>query len=73
VGASWVTQGPDIGEIALRFGADDFGSVMFEENVVSSAGNPYCIDRGRERERSERQAFGRSGATFATDWLTDPA
>ncbi|HEY8087989.1 MAG TPA: cyclic dehypoxanthinyl futalosine synthase, partial [Polyangiaceae bacterium] len=33
VGASWVTQGPEVGQVALRFGADDFGSVMFEENV----------------------------------------
>ena len=41
VGASWVTQGPDIGQLALRFGADDFGSVMFEENVVSSAGTTF--------------------------------
>src|SRR5712675_1094703 len=36
--SSWVTQGPDIGQIALRYGANDFGSVMMEENVVSSAG-----------------------------------
>jgi cyclic dehypoxanthinyl futalosine synthase len=35
---SWVTQGPKIGQVALRFGANDFGSVMIEENVVSSAG-----------------------------------
>src|SRR5260370_24059343 len=44
VGASWVTQGPEIGQVALRFGADDFGSVMFEENVVSSAGTTFCMD-----------------------------
>src|SRR3954447_21145904 len=36
--SSWVTQGPNIGQIALRYGANDFGSVMMEENVVSSAG-----------------------------------
>lgn len=35
--ASWVTQGPKIGQIALAFGLDDFGSTMLEENVVSAA------------------------------------
>lgn len=39
--SSWVTQGMKIGQIALRFGADDLGSVMLEENVVSSAGTTY--------------------------------
>ena len=33
--SSWVTQGPRIGQLALRYGANDFGSVMMEENVVS--------------------------------------
>ncbi len=39
--ASWVTMGPKIGQVALRFGANDFGSLMMEENVVSSAGTTY--------------------------------
>ena len=39
--SSWVTQGMKIGQIALHFGADDLGSVMLEENVVSSAGTTY--------------------------------
>ncbi|HEV7869302.1 MAG TPA: cyclic dehypoxanthinyl futalosine synthase, partial [Chthoniobacteraceae bacterium] len=37
VQSSWVTQGPRIGQIALKYGANDFGSVMMEENVVSAA------------------------------------
>jgi cyclic dehypoxanthinyl futalosine synthase len=41
---SWVTQGPDIGQAGLRYGADDFGSVMFEENVVSASGVTYRMD-----------------------------
>ncbi len=41
--SSWVTQGPRIGQIALRYGANDFGSVMMEENVVSSAGTSFRI------------------------------
>jgi len=43
VQSSWVTQGPRIGQIALRYGANDFGSVMMEENVVSSAGTSFRI------------------------------
>jgi cyclic dehypoxanthinyl futalosine synthase len=39
--SSWVTQGPDIGQIALKFGANDLGSIMIEENVVSQAGATY--------------------------------
>jgi cyclic dehypoxanthinyl futalosine synthase len=41
VQSSWVTQGPDIGQIALKFGANDFGSIMIEENVVSQAGATF--------------------------------
>lgn len=37
--ASWVTQGMEIAQIALRFGANDFGSTMLEENVISSTGH----------------------------------
>ncbi|PZR75320.1 MAG: dehypoxanthine futalosine cyclase [Chthoniobacterales bacterium] len=44
VQSSWVTQGPDIGQIALKYGANDFGSVMMEENVVSSAGTTFRLD-----------------------------
>jgi cyclic dehypoxanthinyl futalosine synthase len=41
VQSSWVTQGQDIGQIALKFGANDLGSIMIEENVVSAAGTTY--------------------------------
>ncbi len=44
IGASWVTMGPHIGQVALNFGASDMGSVMMEENVVSSAGTTYCLN-----------------------------
>jgi len=39
--SSWVTQGPEIGQIALKYGANDLGSVMLEENVVSQAGASF--------------------------------
>ncbi|MBL8117170.1 MAG: CofH family radical SAM protein [Anaerolineae bacterium] len=38
ISASWPTQGAKVGQMSLHFGADDFGSTMIEENVVSSAG-----------------------------------
>ena len=39
--SSWVTMGHKVGQVALRFGANDYGSLMMEENVVSSAGTTY--------------------------------
>ena len=42
--SSWVTQGPEIGQVALKYGANDFGSVMMEENVVSAAGTTFRLD-----------------------------
>jgi cyclic dehypoxanthinyl futalosine synthase len=41
IGSSWVTQGMKVGQVALGFGADDMGSVMIEENVVSAAGTTH--------------------------------
>ncbi|MEM8737286.1 MAG: radical SAM protein [Planctomycetota bacterium] len=43
IGSSWVTMGPRIGELGLYYGANDMGSVMMEENVVSAAGTTYCL------------------------------
>jgi dehypoxanthine futalosine cyclase len=37
VQAGWVTEGPDVAQLALAFGADDFGGVLMEEKVVSAA------------------------------------
>jgi len=39
--SSWVTQGQDIGQVALKYGANDLGSIMIEENVVSQAGTTF--------------------------------
>ena len=41
VQSSWVTQGQDIGQVALLYGANDLGSIMIEENVVSQAGTTH--------------------------------
>lgn len=42
--SSWVTQGLEIGQIALKYGANDLGSIMIEENVVSQAGTTFRMD-----------------------------
>jgi cyclic dehypoxanthinyl futalosine synthase len=52
---SWVTQGKKIGQAALHFGADDMGSIMIEENVVSAAGTAYQMSQ-EEMERLIAQA-----------------
>lgn len=41
--SSWVTQGQEVGQVALKYGANDLGSIMIEENVVSSAGTAFCM------------------------------
>ncbi|MGH9903005.1 MAG: dehypoxanthine futalosine cyclase, partial [Pyrinomonadaceae bacterium] len=42
--SSWLTQGLRLGQVALRFGANDMGSIMIEENVVSAAGASNTAD-----------------------------
>ena len=53
---SWVTQGLAIGQQGLRFGANDFGSLMIEENVVAAAGTAF-----RASEAEIRQAITAAG------------
>ncbi len=52
---SWVTQGPKVAQVALKFGADDFGSTMLEENVVAATGVGFRLTR-EEIETLIRQA-----------------
>ncbi len=56
--ASWVTQGLTIGQMALRFGANDMGSLMIEENVVAAAGTSF-----RTSEEEIRCAIATAGYT----------
>jgi cyclic dehypoxanthinyl futalosine synthase len=51
---SWPTMGPDVGQVALRFGGNDFGSAMIEENVVSQAGAVFKLS-AEDIERYVRQ------------------
>jgi cyclic dehypoxanthinyl futalosine synthase len=64
--SSWVTMGLKVGQVALRFGANDFGSLMMEENVVSATGTTYratiaemerCIRDAGYRIRRRRQDY----------------
>lgn len=63
---SWVTQGQNIGQLTLAFGANDLGSIMLEENVVRAAGTAYqmSIDKMVELIR----ATGRKPAQRNTQY-----
>ena len=80
--SSWVTQGLKIGQVALGFGADDMGSVMMEENVVSAAGHlaPHLDRRARPPDplagqdpRAARHAVPRRQRLLSGDALPRPA
>jgi cyclic dehypoxanthinyl futalosine synthase len=43
VQAGWVTEGPDLAQLALVFGADDFGGVLMDEQVVRATGTSYAV------------------------------
>jgi cyclic dehypoxanthinyl futalosine synthase len=55
--ASWVTQGAKIAQVALRFGANDFGSTMIEENVVRAAGVSFRMSLSDMRTIIEEAGF----------------
>jgi cyclic dehypoxanthinyl futalosine synthase len=41
--AGWVTEGPNLAQLALSFGADDFGGILMEERVVKATGVTYTV------------------------------
>jgi len=55
--ASWVTQGLKIGQLALRFGANDMGSLMIEENVVAAAGTRFHASHDQLREAIRESGY----------------
>ncbi|WCJ58739.1 dehypoxanthine futalosine cyclase [Fontisphaera persica] len=57
VQSSWVTQGPDIGQVALQYGANDLGSIMIEENVVSQAGATFRMTEQDMRRLIEEMGY----------------
>ena len=54
---SWVTMGPHMGQLALFFGANDFGSLMIEENVVAAAGVAFHLSRAEIHSIIEKAGF----------------
>ncbi len=54
---SWVTQGKEIGEMCLHFGADDLGSIMIEENVVAATGVSHKISEAEMVELIRSSGF----------------
>lgn len=55
--ASWVTQGPMVGQMALLWGANDFGSTMIEENVVAATGVHFRLPENKLRELVKAAGF----------------
>jgi len=54
---SWVTQGPKMAQVALRFGGNDFGGTMMEENVVSAAGTTHMVGPSKAVELVRAAGF----------------
>lgn len=55
--ASWLTMGKDVGMLSLHAGANDLGSIMIEENVVSSAGASYTMSVDGMRDTIREAGF----------------
>ena len=72
VQASWVTQGGKIGQVSLRFGANDFGSLMIEENVVSAAGAHFRLTEAEIARSIQDAGFIPKRRTMHYDLVGDP-
>jgi cyclic dehypoxanthinyl futalosine synthase len=70
--ASWVTQGPKIGQLSLLFGCNDFGSTMMEENVVSAAGTCFSMPIGEIHRLIEEAGFRPQRRNTLYEWLPTP-
>lgn len=69
--ASWVTMGPKVAQLALHFGANDFGSTMIEENVVAAAGVSFRLSIKEIRRIIEAAGFKPRQRTMAYQWVAD--
>ncbi len=72
VQASWVTQGSKIGQLSLRFGANDFGSLMIEENVVSAAGAHFRLTEAEMARAIQDAGFTPKRRTMQYEIVGDP-
>ena len=55
--ASWLTVGKEVAKLCLHAGANDFGSIMIEENVVSAAGAPHRFTSNGIKEAIKDAGF----------------
>jgi cyclic dehypoxanthinyl futalosine synthase len=72
VQASWVTQGGKIGQVSLRFGANAFGSLMIEENVVSAAGAHFRLTEAEIARAIQNAGFAPKRRTMHYEIVGDP-
>jgi cyclic dehypoxanthinyl futalosine synthase len=70
--ASWLTQGLKLGQTALRFGADDMGSIMIEENVVSAAGANTCANERDLRYQIREAGFSPQQRDILYNYIDRP-
>ena len=67
--ASWVTMGPKVAQLALSFGANDFGSTMIEENVVAAAGVHFRLSAEEIQRIITAAGFEPRQRTMAYEWV----
>jgi cyclic dehypoxanthinyl futalosine synthase len=70
---SWVTQGPGIGQLGLRYGANDMCSTMLEENVVSAAGTTFGMDAKQIERHVHASGFKVARRNMRYDLLNEPS
>jgi len=66
---SWVTMGPAIGQMGLRFGGNDFGSAMIEENVVAKAGAVFKLSASDIEGHIRGAGFEPRRRNMRYEWL----
>ncbi len=69
--ASWLTVGKQVAQICLHAGANDFGSIMIEENVVSAAGAPHRFTSNGIQESIREAGFEPQLRNQLYEWRTD--
>lgn len=67
--ASWVTMGPKVAQLALHFGANDFGSTMIEENVVAATGVHFRLSIDEIRRTIASAGFEPRQRTMSYEWV----
>ncbi len=70
--ASWLTVGKETAQICLHSGANDFGSIMLEENVVSAAGAPHRFTYKSIQEAIKQAGFEPQLRTQQYEWRELP-